>query len=42
MKMRHESRRRRAFRQNLVKAAIWVFLVLFIASVAGVAIVALR
>jgi hypothetical protein len=40
--MRHESRRRRAFRQNLVKAAIWVFLVLFIASVAGVAIVALR
>lgn len=42
MKMRHEPRRKRAFRQNVVKAAIWVFLIFFIASVAGVAIIAVR
>jgi hypothetical protein len=42
MKMRHESRRKRAFRQNLVKTAIWVFLFLFVASIVGVAVVALH
>jgi hypothetical protein len=42
MKMRHESRRKRALRQNLVKAAVWVFLILFVASVVGIAIVAVR
>ena len=42
MKVRHETRRKRAFRQNIIKGAIWVFLILFVASVVGVAIVAIR
>lgn len=42
MKMRHESRRRRALRQTLVKAAVWVFLLFFVASVVGIAVVAIR
>jgi hypothetical protein len=40
--MRHEPRRKRAFRQNVVKGAVWVFLILFVASVVGIAIVAIR
>lgn len=40
--MRHEPRRRRALKQNLVKAAVWVFLFIFIASVVGIAVVAVR
>jgi len=42
VKMRHEPRRKRAFRQNLVKAAIWVFLFFFVASVVGIAIVSIH
>lgn len=40
VKMRHEPRKKRALRKNLVRAAVWVFLLFFIASIAGVAIVA--
>lgn len=39
---RYATRSKRALRQNLVRAAIWVFLVLFIGSVVGVAIVTVR
>ncbi len=42
VKMRHEPRRKRALRQNVVKGAVWIFLVLFVASVVGVAIIAIR
>lgn len=38
----YETRSKRALRQNLVRAGIWVFLVLFIGSVVGVAIVTVR
>jgi hypothetical protein len=40
--MRHEPRRKRALRQNLVKAAVWAFLILFVASIVGVAVIALH
>ena len=33
-------RGKKALRQNLVRAAIWAFLVLFVVSVVGVAVVA--
>ena len=39
---RYDPRSKRALRQNLVRAAIWVFLVLFVGSVVGVAIVTVR
>jgi cell division septal protein FtsQ len=35
-------RSKRARRQNLVRAAIWVLLLLFVGSVVGVAIVTVR
>lgn len=37
-----ESRSRRARRQALMRAGIWVFLVLFVLSVVGVAIVSIQ
>jgi|GEM_PF-2146593 hypothetical protein len=40
MKMRHVPRRKRVLRRNLVKTAVWVFLVVFVASIVGVAVVA--
>lgn len=39
MKVRHESRKARARKQALLKAGVWTLLGLFVASVAGVAIV---
>ena len=40
--MKQRTRRERMFRENLKKAGIWVFLVIFVASVVGVAVVTLR
>lgn len=40
--MRHESRRKRARRQTLVKTAVWIFLGLFVLSIVGVVIVAVQ
>ncbi|HTV74838.1 MAG TPA: hypothetical protein VME66_14165 [Candidatus Acidoferrales bacterium] len=37
--MKMQSRRSRRIRQVLLKTGIWVFLVVFVASVVGVAIV---
>ena len=37
--MRPRTRRERALRENLKKAGIWVFLVIFVLSVVGVAVV---
>lgn len=39
---RYATRSKRALRRNLVRGAIWIFLLFFVASVAGVAIVTLR
>jgi len=38
----YETRSKRAFRRGLVRGAVWVFLLLFVASVVGVAIVTVR
>ena len=40
--MKQRTRRERLFRNNLKKAGIWVFLVVFVVSVLGVAVVTLR
>ncbi len=37
--MKPRTRSQRALRENLKKAGIWVFLVIFVASVVGVAVV---
>jgi hypothetical protein len=37
--MRHQTRRARLLRQRLVPAGVWVFLVFFVLSVVGVAII---
>jgi hypothetical protein len=41
VKVRHETRSKRARRQKLLKAGIWLFLVVFALSVAGM-VVAIR
>lgn len=38
----YETRSRRAFRQTLMRMGIWVFVLLFVASIVGVAIVTVR
>ncbi len=40
--MRHRTRRRRQLGDNLKKAAIWVFIAIFVASVVGVALITIR
>lgn len=35
----HKTRRQRQLRENLKKAGIWVFIVVFVSSVVGVAVV---
>lgn len=37
-----ETRAARSLRQTLIKAGIWIFLVLFVFSVVGVAVVTVR
>lgn len=37
--MKLQTRRSRQLRENLKRAAIWVFLVIFVTSVVGVAVV---
>jgi len=40
--VKHRTRRRRHLFEALKKAGIWVFLVIFVASVVGVALVTIR
>jgi hypothetical protein len=39
---RYATRSKRTLRRNLVRAAVWIFLAVFVASVVGVAIVTIR
>jgi hypothetical protein len=39
MKLKLQSRRSRRIRQVLIKAGVWVFLVVFVVTVVGVAII---
>ena len=36
--VKHKTRRQRRFAENLKKAAIWAFLLLFVASIVGVVV----
>jgi len=40
--VKQRTRRQRLFRDNLKKAGIWLFLVVFVLSVVGVAVVTFR